>query len=130
MQDTLFNSLRRNFLRHLECISKVSMQFRAPRPMWPQVSKLRRNLADAFLRFCSNKLICLNMHHVCSIDNWLCLMIMLYTYTSIHMYIHIHTHTYIHTYTHIHTIVHTYVTGFGKTRQLRTKLIIQKNVIE
>ena len=26
--------------------------------------------------------------------------------------------------------IRTYVTGFGKTRQLRTKLIIQKNVIE
>ena len=40
-------TLHGNFLRHLECISKVSTQFRAPQPMWPRVSKLCRNLADA-----------------------------------------------------------------------------------
>ena len=37
MQDTRLNCSRGNFLTHLECISKVSMQFRAPRPMWPRL---------------------------------------------------------------------------------------------
>ena len=37
MQDTRLNFFRRNFLTHLECISKVSTQFRAPRPMWPRL---------------------------------------------------------------------------------------------
>ena len=37
MQDTRLNSFRGKFLRHLECISKVSTQFRAPRPMWPRL---------------------------------------------------------------------------------------------